>query len=204
MNDFYLVLIVGFIASYIGSIPPGSLNLTIIQLGAQGQRSAAWNFALASALVEFIYAGIAVLAQQYLMANASLSRHFELITAIALLIIGGINLIVRTKSSSTKSSISGENGFWRGFILSCVNPMAMPYWLVVTAGLQSAGWIGISSNNLVFYLIGISLGTWLLLWHASLFGAKLRVLQTKPLLMYRLPGLILLSLSMYTFYNWSA
>ncbi|MEM8895234.1 MAG: LysE family transporter [Bacteroidota bacterium] len=202
MSNVLAVLIIALVVSYIGSIPPGTLNLTVIQLGIKGHRSAALSFAVASALVEFFYAGAAVLAQQYFMSNPDLARHFELITAVVLFIIGVINLTYRKKGEESKISISGKSGFWQGFALSCVNPMAIPFWLTVTAALQSAGWITITSFNLVFYLLGISLGTLLLLWQAGLFGQRLTVLQSKPFLMYRLPGFVLLSLSAYTFYNW--
>ncbi len=203
MSQVLSVFGIGFIVSYLGSIPPGTLNLTVIQLGIQSHHRAALSFAFASAFVEFFFAGAAVLAQQYFMSNPSWSGHFELITAIVLHMMGLINLTYRKNGRSKEATLSPKIGFWQGFILSCVNPMAIPFWLTVTTALEAANWLTISPSNLVFYLFGISLGTLLLLWHASLFGRRLKALQDKPWLMYRLPGFILLTLSFYTFYQWT-
>lgn len=204
MSHFLGVLFIGLVVSYLGSIPPGTLNLTVIQLGIKEQHRAALNFALASAFVEFFYAGIAVKAQQYFMANPSFSGHFQLITGSLLLVIGLANLMARRKGQKTTSkAVSAKGGFWQGLVLSCFNPMAIPFWLAVTAALQSANWLLITDQNFVFYLLGISLGTFLLLLQASKLGVRLKHLQENSFLMYRLPGLILISLSAYTFYGWA-
>lgn len=204
MSHFFAVLIIGMLVSYLGSIPPGTLNLTVIQLGIKDQQKAALSFALASALVEFFYAGIAVKAQQYFMANPTISGYFQLMTGSLLLIIGVTNLVYRRKNKdSITVDISAKGGFLRGLVLSCLNPMAIPFWLAVTAALQTAEWVLITDQNIVFYLIGISLGTFLLLLQASKIGARLKHLQENTFLMYRLPGLILISLSGYSFYDWA-
>lgn len=204
MSHFLGVLFIGLVVSYLGSIPPGALNLTVIQLGIKEQHRAALNFALASAFIEFFYAGIAVKAQQYFMANPSFSGYFQLITGSLLLVIGLANLMARRKAPKTTSkAVSAKGGFWQGFVLSCFNPMAIPFWLAVTAALQSAEWLLITDQNFVFYLLGIPLGTFLLLLQASKLGVRLKHLQENSFLMYRLPGLILISLSAYTFYGWA-
>lgn len=203
MSHFLGVLSIGFVVSYLGSIPPGTLNLTVIQLGIKEQHSAALNFAIASALVEFFYAGIAVRAQLYLMSNPILSEYFQLVTGCLLLVIGLTNLFYHRKGQrDTTEEVSAKGGFWRGFLLSCLNPMAIPFWLAVTAALHSAEWLLITDQNIVFYLLGISTGTFMLLLQASQLGIRLKHLQRNQFLMYRLPGIILLSLSAYTFYGW--
>ncbi|MEQ9300431.1 MAG: LysE family transporter [Cyclobacteriaceae bacterium] len=204
MSHFLGVLFIGLIVSYLGSIPPGTLNLTAIQLGIKEQHRAALNFALASAFVEFFYAGIAVKAQQYFMANPSISVYFQLVTGGLLLVIGLANLMTKRKDEKNPpKDVSAKGGFWQGVVLSCFNPMAIPFWLAVTAALQSAEWLLITDQNFAFYLFGISLGTFLLLLQASKLGVRLKHLQKNSFLMYRLPGLILISLSAYTIYGWA-
>ncbi|MEQ8714447.1 MAG: LysE family transporter [Cyclobacteriaceae bacterium] len=203
MSHSLAVLSIGLVVSYLGSIPPGTLNLTVIQLGIKEQHSAALNFAFASALVEFFYAGIAVKAQLYLTSNPAISGYFQLVTGCLLLVIGLINLLYRRKGrADTSKDVSAKGGFWRGFVLSSLNPMAIPFWLAVTAALQSAEWLLITNQNLIFYLLGISSGTFILLLQASRLGIRLKHLQENSFLMYRLPGIILISLSAYTFYVW--
>lgn len=198
------VLLTGLVVSYLGSIPPGSLNLTVIQLGIREQHKAALNFAIASALVEFFYAGLAVKAQIILSAHQAMADYFELITGGLLLTLGLINLGAHRRSTtSRKADTSAKGGFWRGFVLSCLNPMAIPFWIAVTAALETSGWLFITDRNLIFYLLGISAGTLLLLLQASWLGIRLRHLHQRTLLMYQLPGIILMSLGAFTLYKWA-
>lgn len=204
MNSFLGVLFIGLVVSYLGSIPPGTLNLTVIQLGIKERHSAALGFAFASAFVEFFYAGIAVKAQQYFITNPSISGYFEVLTGSLLLVMGVINLVSSGNNKNTPLvEVTAKGGFWRGFILSIFNLMAIPFWLAVTAALQTANWLHITDQNLLLYLLGISSGTFILLFQASKIGLRLKHLQENDFLMYRLPGLILISLSAYTFYAWA-
>ena len=204
MSHLIGVMLTGLVLSYLGSIPPGTLNLSVIQMGIKGQPKAALFFALASAIVEFVYAGLAVKAQQFFMANAGLADFFGWITTGMLLVMGLVNLLSRPGiKAEDRAQLSARGGFWQGFLLSCLNPMAIPYWIAVTAALHAPGWLLITTDNLLFYLFGISAGTFLLLLQASRLGAKLKDLQQNHFLMYRLPGFILISLSIYTFCTWA-
>ena len=58
--DLVLAFILGAVFSFVGSIPPGTLNLTVLQLGLQGKTAIALRFALAVTIVEYPYAWIAV------------------------------------------------------------------------------------------------------------------------------------------------
>jgi threonine/homoserine/homoserine lactone efflux protein len=50
----------GFFFSFIGSIPPGTINLTCVQLGLEKKIKIAWRFAIAASVMEYPYAWIAV------------------------------------------------------------------------------------------------------------------------------------------------
>ena len=49
-----------FLFSFLGSIPPGTLNLTVLQLGIERKINIALRFAIAAALIEYPYAWLAV------------------------------------------------------------------------------------------------------------------------------------------------
>ena len=46
------VFFIGLVASFLGSIPPGTLNILVLQLGLDNKLKAALRFALAVALIE--------------------------------------------------------------------------------------------------------------------------------------------------------
>jgi threonine/homoserine/homoserine lactone efflux protein len=66
-----------------------------------------------------------------------------------------------------------ESGFRKGLLLSILNPLALPFWIGVTAYLKSQGWISLSTAAEVHsYLLGISLGALVLLISVAYLARK--------------------------------
>ena len=49
------VFIAGLIFSFLGSIPPGTMNLAVLQLGLEQKIKTALRFSLAVAIIEYPY-----------------------------------------------------------------------------------------------------------------------------------------------------
>lgn len=197
-----LVFFIGLFFSFLGSIPPGSINISVMQLAMQNKKKAALYFALAAALVEYVYAGFAVKFQMYLTENTAISGHFQIISGSVLLVLGIYNLM---KTSKKREETPGEEkmaGFRKGILISLANPLAIPFWLAVTAYLQSMGWLNLTSYNYLVYVAGISVGTFTLLGVVTWLGAKFSSIQNNSFITYKVPGLVFLSMGLYTFYNW--
>ncbi|MBK8289970.1 MAG: hypothetical protein IPK96_02445 [Flammeovirgaceae bacterium] len=59
------VFIIGLIFSFLGSIPPGTLNLAVLQLGMEHKIKTALRFSLAVAIIEYPYTWIAVVFEDW-------------------------------------------------------------------------------------------------------------------------------------------
>src|SRR5687767_8270396 len=81
-----------FVFSFLGSIPPGTLNLTVLQLGLEKKINVAWRFALAAALIEYPYAWLAVTFEHYITASPMVLENFKLISAIVMIALGVLNI----------------------------------------------------------------------------------------------------------------
>ena len=75
-----LSFVIAFLFSFVGTIPPGTLSLTIIQLGLKGKIDIAWRMSIAAALIEYPYAWIAVEFQGFLAESLELTHNFHLVT----------------------------------------------------------------------------------------------------------------------------
>jgi threonine/homoserine/homoserine lactone efflux protein len=199
------VFIIAFVVSYLGSIPPGTINITSMQLSVQNHRRAAFFFALAASITEFIYAGVTVRLQIFLSEKPFFTEYFQIITALAMLALGVANLLTKTNSQSLLSKtteLKGRNGFKRGVILGVLNPLTIPFWLAVTAYLQNHRLISLSGVNFWLYLSGISIGTFALLLTVNRLGARFTNIADNQLLVHRLPGIIFILLGLYNFIDW--
>lgn len=191
------VFLMGLFFSFLGSIPPGTLNLSILQLGLEHKLKTAFRFTLAVGIVEYPYTWLAVQFQYWITSSPVVIGHFKLITALVMISIGLFNLWSAERPTSFSVKFS-ESGFRRGLILSILNPMAIPFWIVMTAYLKAQGWIDLSSNiRLHLYVAGTSLGAILLLLSFALLANKLAPYVKSSKMVKRVPGFTLLALGIY-------
>ena len=201
MAEWINIFILGFFFSFLGSIPPGTINLSVLQLGLNNQIRGALFFSLAAIFVEFFYAWIAVEFQIFLTENTSITQNFQFIAGAAMFILGLINLS-RKRSPQTGKFGEGRVNFWKGFIVSVLNPLAIPFWVAVTAYLQSEAFITLSSNyRILIYVTGICGGTFALLMLVGVLSRRFLIVFQNSLLVYKLPGLIFIGMGVYTFWS---
>ncbi|MEM7163667.1 MAG: LysE family transporter [Bacteroidota bacterium] len=195
------IFLVALAVSFVGSIPPGSINITTLQYALNGKKWSALTFAFAAAFVEFFYAGIAVKFQIYLIENKHINYWFKLLTTIVLVVLGILNLTKKNKEESTPGTIEGEKrtAFAKGIVLSVTNTLAIPFWLVVTSYLSTVGWVTLNGQNYLVYITGVSGGTFLLLLLVTYLGTRFDHLRHNRWLMYKLPGIIFIMMGFWTY-----
>jgi threonine/homoserine/homoserine lactone efflux protein len=196
LYHFY-VLFLGFFFSFIGSIPPGTLNVSILQLGLQGKINIAFRFALAVAIIEYPYAWIGVQFEYWLTSSPVVVENFQLMAAFIMTLLGVVNLLPSKEPQGFQKKFS-ESGFRRGLILSVLNPMAIPYWMGFTAYLKAQGWIDLSTTTLLHsYVLGTSLGAMALLSLLIFFAKRLSPYVQGSKWIKIVPGILLLALGLY-------
>jgi len=191
--------LMGFVTSFVGSIPPGTLNLSVLQLGLERKTKTALRFALAVSIIEYPYAWIAVKFEDWITSTPAVVENFQLITAIVMTLLGILNLISARRPSVTPSKFS-ESGFRRGIVLSILNPMAIPFWVAITAYFKVHGWVDLSTEGLVHtYVFATSVGAMALLTLFVFLANRLAVYVKDNVIVKLIPGAILLVLGLYAF-----
>jgi threonine/homoserine/homoserine lactone efflux protein len=197
--DEILAFTIAFVVSFIGTLPPGSLNIMVIQLGLEHKISIAWRFAFAATIVEYPYAWVAVKFETLITSSPIITENFQIITAVVMLLLGIFSLLTAVKKTSTANKFS-RSGFRRGLLLAVLNPMALPFWVAMTAYIRSRGWTDLSDNyELQFYLLGVCLGTLVaFMMFAYLARSVVKYFNESKLLPF-IPGVSLLALALYAF-----
>lgn len=194
------VLITFFIAfcfSFIGTIPPGTLNLTIIGLGLEHRLPTAWRFALAAAIIEYPYAWLAVEFETLVTSSPVITENFQIITAVVMIVLGVLSLWSAKKPSALAKRFH-ESGFRRGILLALLNPLALPFWVAMTAYLKSQQWVDLDTRpELHFYLLGVSLGSLALLMILAYLARKVVSQFQGNTFLKKIPGITLLVLGAY-------
>jgi threonine/homoserine/homoserine lactone efflux protein len=192
------VFFIGTIASFLGSIPPGTLNILVLQLGLENKLKAALRFALAVALVEYPYSWIAVEFEAWITSSPTIQEHFKLLAAVVMITLGVLGIWTAQKPTMATVKMQ-ESGFVRGLILSILNPQAIPWWIGVTAYLKSEGLIVLDTPIRVHsYVFGTTVGVLILLTLLAITAERLSHLIKHNKMLAMAPGIILLALGLFT------
>jgi threonine/homoserine/homoserine lactone efflux protein len=195
---------IGAVFSFLGSIPPGTLNICVLQLGLEGNIKTALRFALAVSIIEYPYTWIATSFEDWIASTPMIILNFQLITAIVMTALGIFTLWTSRKQNSFSDRFH-ESGFRRGIVLSILNPMAIPFWIGVTAYLKAQHWITITTPLREHaYIFGTSAGVLILLIIFAFLAKRLSPLLHDSKLIKLGPGVMLLCLGLYAFgrYFW--
>jgi threonine/homoserine/homoserine lactone efflux protein len=184
-----------------GSIPPGTLNILVLQLGLENKLKTALRFALAVAIVEYPYAWIAVAFEGWITSSPVVQENFKLLAASVMVLLGLLGLWAARKPSVITVRLQ-ESGFRRGLILSILNPQAIPWWIGMTAYLKSQGWIEIDTTiRLHAYVLGTSVGALALLTLVAFMAQRVSSIIQHSRLIAVLPSVVLLALGLFTFFR---
>jgi threonine/homoserine/homoserine lactone efflux protein len=196
------VFIVGFIFSFVGSIPPGTLNVMVLQLGLENKVKAALRFALAVAIIEYPYTWIAVEFEHLITSSPIILKNFKLLAGVLMTSLGLFGLWSARKPSIISVKLQ-ESGFRRGLILSILNPQAIPFWIGVTAYCKLEGWIDLDTKwRIHSYVLGTSVGAMALLTILAMLSQKVSNQFQQNRFLRMLPSIILLVLGLFAFYRY--
>lgn len=131
--EYLFPFIFGLTACFIGALPLGAINLSVVSLTVNNSYQHGIRFAFGASLVEIGEALIAVLFGRLI------GRFFEEHTEIPYLIAAvffGVGIYFFLRKTSPKLNGEGSqhsNSFLRGLFVAFINPLAIPFWLFALA-----------------------------------------------------------------------
>lgn len=200
----FQVFLLSFVISLLGTIPPATINITVMQLSLKKKAMSAVFLSLGAAIVDTTYAGLAVQVQIYLSQQLEFTNYFYLIAATVLLVLGIFSIRSKVQSSDVQVKDSGQVGFMKGLILGVLNPLAMPFWLGVTTYLQINGWINLMGMNYWSYILGVFLGEITLLIIIVRVGGRFTRVADNRMIVNVIPGIVFLFLAVVNLGQWLA
>ena len=158
---------------------------------------AAFRFAMAAAIIEYPYAYIALRFEKLITSADWIGSNFELLGAIVMIVLGMISWW-NHRNPVKRNTTFIQSGFRRGVIISLLNPLAIPFWIGVTAYLKVQGWVKLESElSLHAYVMGVSLGTFALLMVVAQLASRLGENFSESRLIRLLPAIAFLTLGLY-------
>jgi threonine/homoserine/homoserine lactone efflux protein len=161
MQNLFRVLFWGMLVSFLGSLPLGTMNVTITQISVQTGIEDGFAFAFGSMLVEVGIVRIALITMKWITEQHKLFRLLEYLTISVILLLSITSFVAAYKMSGFVSPLPIESltPFWSGAFLSLTNPLHIPFWLGWTTVLMNKNILKPNGVEYNWYVTGIGIGT---------------------------------------------
>ena len=157
----FLTFFIGLIANFIGYIPPGNINLSLVQLTINRGMKQALQFITAFSCIEFFFTYFIMHAADWLSRQMHLETIIDFVMIALFGVLGTITWLSRNKPA--KKTYSETESIKYGILLGFLNPMQIPFWLIAGTYVISHEWIDTTKLGLFIFSIGSAVGAFLCL-----------------------------------------
>lgn len=150
--SFLINFLVGFMAAFLGVVPPGLLNMSAVKISIKEGRKSAVLFCIGVCAIVIIQTYIALLFARYL------DQHSEIVgmlQKVALGIFICITIYFFFIAKDTRRVIpengnhSKTNRFFYGMLLGILNLLPLPYWVYISITFAGFGMFSFSQPDLI-------------------------------------------------------
>ncbi len=132
--NLLLIFLIIFVVSALGSMPPGLINMVVLQRSIQAGEKAGVMAALGTFIPEFAYTFIAVYGYATINSNVEIGKIIQLFGGIVLVSLAIFYFFRRPeepKINYTSTRKDSYRGFRKGFFTASVNMLIIPFWAFV-------------------------------------------------------------------------
>ncbi len=195
-----------FLVSFLGSLPVGTLNVSVANLVVRMDTAGALQFGLGAILVEILLVRVALVVMRKLEGMQRLFIFFSLIACLALFVLAGAGLWTAFRMPMSMPAevvpLTSRLPFITGMLLSILNPLHLPFWLGWTALFKSRKILVDTGASYNTYVTAIGLGTSLAFLLYGLAGHLLiDILRDRQVLLNTIVSLTLLMTGLITLYK---
>lgn len=193
-----IAAVFGFMLGFVGYLPPGNINLAVVQLALKDFRSKLWTFILFATVMEFLYCFGCLTGLNLLLHQPQL---VIILKWVSVFIFAGLGLLSYFHNENT-SKIQAFSGLNRGIFAAIINPLQVPFWLIWGVYLTENKWLGSSVLSIAVFSFITSLGTASILWIYAFGGKKLiEEMKLERRLIDRIIGVLLIALAFWQLFK---
>jgi len=194
---FLTHFIYGCIGSFLGTLPMGTINVSIAEESIRRGVRAGIIMACGAAFVEFFQAYIALSFFNILSTNPEVERTIILI-CIPIFLVIGFYYFFKKNSTKIKPTTKASHviGFAKGVMVTTLNLIAVPYYVFLGGYLHSAGLIRLDPEFVAAFSVGVVGGTFLVFLLYAKLGQYIRR-KSEKLSLYagKVVGLIFIAIA---------
>jgi len=160
--QFVLHVLMGFVMAFVSLIPPGMLNMTAVRTTIQRSKKDGISFSFGAALVVIPQAFVALAFAKFFSANPYIVQRLELGGIGVLFLLSAIFFIQARKKIKGEGSKRKGKSFWIGILMSSMNMLSIPFYLVLSSVLENKGLLQTIQPFITLFVSGVFLGAFTL------------------------------------------
>ncbi len=173
-----LQFVLGFIASFVATLPPGLLNLTSLKISLEKGIKKSHHFAFGVSIIILVQSYVSLTLVKYMNNQTNIGEYFQLIGIFVFSILSFyfFRSYLKGKRNIPKKPSKITNSFYLGLLMSSINLLGIPYYCSVGSTLNAQGWLDFTQFSILFFVLGTAIGTFSLL---SIYNYSAAIIEKK-------------------------
>ncbi len=167
---YLLHIALGFVMAFFSLIPPGMLNMTAVRTTIEKNRNEGVWFSLGAALVVIPQAFIALVFARYFSDHPEIVQRLQVAGIVVLLFLSVVFFFQARKKFKGEGTKRKGKSFWIGILMSMMNMLAIPFYLVLSSVLENRGLLNTEQPYINLFVSGVFLGAFTLFFMYVLFA----------------------------------
>ena len=165
----------GWICSFFGTIPFGTINVSIAEASIRRGVRAGVAMGIGASLVEFFQSYIALSFFNILSTNPAMEKTI-IVTCIPIFLVVGFYYFFKGNSPLPAPTAKASHviGVAKGFMLSALNLLAIPYYVFLGGYLHSANVIQLDPEFIAAFSVGVVSGSFVVFVLYAKLGQYIR------------------------------
>jgi threonine/homoserine/homoserine lactone efflux protein len=156
--QYFLHIILGFTMAFVSLTPPGMLNMTAVRTKIEKTQRSALLFSLGAAIIVIPQAYIALAFAKYFVKHPEIIDRLTIAGIIVLFAMSIFFLFQARKKFKGEGKKQKGNFILIGMLLSAMNMLAIPFYLVLSSVLEKKGLLIMSQPYISIFVGGVFLG----------------------------------------------
>lgn len=167
----FLTFLVGLAVNFVGYIPFGNVNLTVVQLTINRGLKGALYFILSFSVIEFFFTYGIMYFVDWFALQTKFIYWLDWILVFVFILMGIASWLNTQKEKQV--DYSPKDSIKHGIILGFLNPVQIPFWVIAGTYLIANSWITSGNGALAIFSLGSACGAFICLLSFAYFSKYL-------------------------------
>ena len=162
MQHIIIVIVIGWLVSFLGQLPLGTMSLTSTQIAVEENFKNAWKYSLGVALIEIIYLRLILIGTNWVTAHQLFYEIFGWAAVAMFFIFSVLSFISAIKHKEGEKPLvlkNNINRFFLGMSMSALNVAQIPFWFIWSTYVVDLNVMYRTTIDYNFFSLGCGAGT---------------------------------------------